>query len=496
VEAYDLEGDILIAREFYINTTVVDTKPYENLYLAARPAIHERDSFEILRQDTEVIPSELIYRPTDPYFGVAPDIRFLLANGLNPSTALAYKQNMWLNHATRRLFFGNIKTAQVLNSDNSVRYEVVYVDVIDTYENAEGVTVSKVVDSSNKITEQLTVDQSVYDASQVFITGDEATEGRDYPASLDNMRTQINNTIGVSNSNTLPAWMSSKQSTGRSLGMVYAVPLVYTVPNASNKIAYRIRDKYPNLFEQIEFLVDQYIWDCNLSSNYDQTNQRYYTSNETTFDKLSVHDYGVDVTVDFGVNQQFDSINGQTLENVIANGGIDGITYNLNGKHLVFLREDNFPVGSSPENSGWNDYPSLFDEDVFDSYTYDQMDVVPGYFEKLNGSSTQNKRAGVWKVVISSTNVVTLEFLQEIDFFSVIEITAGVSNANKLVYYDPDIKQGFAAPSYTEVPQNAENYSRTVFDGNSTRFNSYRDVYSIPDENDKYLKFPKSGVFA
>jgi hypothetical protein len=90
--------------------------------------------------------------------------------------------------------------------------------------------------------------------------------------------------------------------------------------------------------------------------------------------------------------------------------------------------------------------------------------------------------------------VVTLEFLQEIDFYTVVQITAGVTNSNRLVYYNPDIKLGFAAPAYTEVPQILENFVKTVFDGNSTRFNSYRDVYSIPDENDKYLKFPNSGV--
>jgi hypothetical protein len=46
---------------------------------------------------------------------------------------------------------------------------------------------------------------------------------------------------------------------------------------------------------------------------------------------------------------------------------------------------------------------------------------------------------------------------------------------------------------YTTVTVTASVF--TIFDGNGTRFFDYRDEYTIPESNDKYIKFTKTGVF-
>jgi hypothetical protein len=61
---------------------------------------------------------------------------------------------------------------------------------------------------------------------------------------------------------------------------------------------------------------------------------------------------------------------------------------------------------------------------------------------------------------------------------------------------DPVVKAGETVPGWTVATKAADlTGTRTTFDGNGTKFISYRDSYADPEIGDKYLKFPQRGVF-
>jgi hypothetical protein len=171
-------------RVFTIRVRERNTAPYENLYLKARLSPYQRIEFRRILQDQSVFPPELIYRNNDPWFGQANDIKTLFLPGLNPNEAETYISAMQTNHFVKRLLFGDVKTAvarqdgvfDVIESDlgnivgtynvytdvfvptnfdlefvvqsgvpsgcvvgdQHIKYEVVYLDVLDENSNDQG----------------------------------------------------------------------------------------------------------------------------------------------------------------------------------------------------------------------------------------------------------------------------------------------------------------------------------------------------------------------
>ena len=77
-----------------------------------------------------------------------------------------------------------------------------------------------------------------------------------------------------------------------------------------------------------------------------------------------------------------------------------------------------------------------------------------------------------------------------------VQINNGKTYGQTVVFYDTSIKAESTVPAYTLESAGLSNSTiQTRFDGYSTRFFNYRDSYAEPGTNDKYLKFPKYGVF-
>ncbi len=106
-----------------------------------------------------------------------------------------------------------------------------------------------------------------------------------------------------------------------------------------------------------------------------------------------------------------------------------------------------------------------------------------------------NQRGGVWRIVIND-NIVTLEFVQEIETGQKIKVLDGRTYGFSFLVYNPVLDPGQTVPSYsrwTSATTDTGNY--TIFDGNGTRFFDKRDTYTEPGVGDKYIKFPQIGVF-
>lgn len=469
VEVFDAAGDINTFKTFTIKVNLYNKIPYDNLYAEALLNRHDRTLLTELILDPTVINPDHVYRLADPNFGITNQIKLLVASGIYPASAETMQSAVTRNHYNKRVQLGDIKTARALNDDGTVRYEVVYADVSDDKQTPDGESTARSTNLGN-----------------VYISG-----GFDpviYPNSFANMREVIYDAVTQVNKNVLPDWMSSKQEDGTIPGLINAVVLAYTKPGFSKSVAYNIATADTGL-ERFDIVLDRYIWDNNMSENYNLDTQSFTASNETTFDKFANNSgFTLVATVDFAVETPFSLINGKPITEVAALGLIDGITVvsQFVNKTIIFAKQENYSILTV---DAWTDYNSKFAEDSFDSTSFDQARVVPGYFDSVN------ERPGVYKVTINTSNVVELVLQQVINTSEQVNVRIGGQKyGGNQLFLDPSVKTGNSAPDYTKLDDVLEG-QQTTFDNNGTKFFSFKDVYVVPDENDAYIKWPQLGVF-
>jgi hypothetical protein len=251
VNAYSPDGLVSVFKTFTITVNRKYNEPYNNLYIKAMPPIADRELVNQLIQNSDIIPTNKVYRFTDPNFGVAKNVVYNHAFGINAATYEEYVSSLYENHYWKNLTLGQIETAQATNSQGQVIYEVVYSRIVDDQVNSQGLSVSKEV--------TLPYPVELEDSSVITTV---------YPNSLDNMRDQVIDVVGEV-SGILPLWMTSKQTSGRVLGFVPAWVICYVKPGAANQIAYNIQTQYGVQLNRIDFEVDRYELDRLLSINWD-----------------------------------------------------------------------------------------------------------------------------------------------------------------------------------------------------------------------------------
>lgn len=232
-------GGISVFKEFVLEVNREYDSPYESLYIKALPSVDDRVFLDAFLSNVSAIPAEDLYRSEDPNFGKASSVIYTHAYGLNSSAIVDYVEAMGLNHYLKSAVLGEIKTARALNDSGNVLYEVVYSEVIDNLVNPAGESVSRRVPLRYPA---LVDGQQIYDV---------------YPNSFDNMRNQIIDNIGQLTP-ALPAWMISKQENGRILGFVRAWVIAYVNPGKGGRIAYNLRESYPEGLNRIDFAIDRY----------------------------------------------------------------------------------------------------------------------------------------------------------------------------------------------------------------------------------------------
>lgn len=447
-------------RRFSILVRGRNTRPYENLYLQAQLNSLQRLEFRDVMHNNSVFPQDLIYRGTDPWYGIADSIRTLFLPGLNPNSLSDYATALSTNHFTKRLLFSTVKTAVarqdgvynvidnesgfaigtynvytglfvptdfsmgytvIANSipsgttigDQTIKYEVLYAEVKDENSNELGQGPADTINLTGEI-------QNAYlDNGNSYVI---AT-----PNAFTNMDDMIIQHIGYQNKGALPDWMTSIQPNGVQLGFTRAVVLAYIKPGYGETVAWRFNELGYNLNE-IDFQVEQYYLDNAYSSDFNIAANTFVTSRETTFDRypgLSNHFTPVG-TVDYAVNTPFQNINERTVGEINANGGLDGITSFKDGEKLVFFEQqfsrgvisitDIYDQGWTNSTDPWDD-PDINNAD-WDYNAWDPANYVPGYNEWLasrqvdsggNVSYTAiNQRIGIWNISIGTDDYVRL----------------------------------------------------------------------------------------
>ena len=468
VEVYDTDGDISAFRTFSITVNLENAVPYDNMFAVALLPPSNRNTWRQLTNNTDLLNPDIVYRPNDPFFGIADDVRLLVAAGVQASTASEVQDAVLRNHYNKRVQLGNIKTARALDDSGNVKYEVIYAEVSDDKVTSAGISSSKSLNLGN-----------------VSISGGFAPVI--YPNSFVNMRDEVYSNLAQSNKTALPSWMSSKQADGTVLGLINAAVICYTKPGLSAAAAFNIARQFGSDLSSFDIVLDRYIWDNNTSRYYDTVSGNFTPSAETTFDKFfSNTSYTLVATVDYAVEVAFSEINGKTVSYVAALG-LDGVTSGFtSGKKLIFATQENYSV---PTDVAWTKHTSRFDEFGFDSDDFDEQYIIPGYFDSTN------ERPAVYTMTIDSSNIITLTKTTDVALNDRVDVVrGGLKYGGTSLFLDPSVKAGNSVPNYSKLSDVVDG-EQTTFDNNGTRFFKYKDTYAVPDEGDSYIKWPQMGVF-
>ena len=269
-------------KDFTLNISLPFTeKEYGNMTGHATSFIDQNVFYDIA-QDPNINSQEYVYRPEDPTFGMRNKAEMLLLAGLEAQTLTAFQQQMEQNHAPKTLYFGDIKTAEA-KEDGVVKYEVVYVEMIDNMVNSKGESVASSIKLRDAIAKPMlgprasstnaTTDYQEYeittDGGLSFSTAGSKVRYANqlsadlgffthlYPNAVANMRSRMKS-LGNKEYTYLPLWMRTTQSdTLAPLGYVMAVPICYCKPGTSGTLKKRIEDKNIE-FKNIQFTIDRY----------------------------------------------------------------------------------------------------------------------------------------------------------------------------------------------------------------------------------------------
>lgn len=475
VEAYDAAGLISTYKEFSIKVVRKYKEPYENMYLQAMPSLANRDMIGSMLQNEDVIPYSLLYRPLDPYFGRAVRVETLFLHGLRPSTSREYAESLFRNAYEKKLWLGSIKTARALDKYGKIVYEVVYSTLVDDLMTIAGESTGKM--------QMLPFHVDTTDGPTHWV----------YPNSILNMQKQMSETIEQIAPSALPLWMTSKQASGVVLGYTPAWVICYTKPNESEKIAYRLRQKYSQELNKIYFTVNRLVSDMTLSEHYDKAMDHWERGQMITFDR-SDRPSGISfaMQVDFATDMPFAALNSKTPAQIFAAGGIDGVFTEYAGRTIIFLNQEHYEDWNMTINDGWVDYNSAMDEtgQGYDTHNFDEYTVIPD--DGLHGQGITNLRLGVFRFV-KENGIYHLEHVRNFDTTDYVQILYGKSYVNNefFIPHAPAPGQMLITWRHVQHTQRKE----TTFDASGTRFIEPVDMYSgNKNSKMKYIPFPKHNI--
>lgn len=489
VEAYSLDGKISVIKTFTIRVDRVYDAPYENLFIRAMPPPESRLVLDSLLQNSTVFPSDKIYRYIDPFFGVAKSVTYWHCYGLTASTLDEYVTALKLNHYDKQLTLGAIKTARAVDADGNVIYEVVYSEIVDDLVNNEG-------ESINKVT------RLAYPPLNGSVPSNSILV---YPNSLDNMRTQVIDTIGQE-SNLLPTWMLSTQSDGSVLGFTEAWVIAYTNPGESGKIAYDVQQFLSSTnfaLNQIDFEADRYELDRTMDYYWSPVTDTWTPPPQiTTFDVyLKPPELVFKGWVDYGSNLSYFDIQYRSISYINSIGGIDGvINENINGKRMIFARQENYVDPTNAIIPGplslpqaWTDYYSPFDSAPFDSTVVDPTRIIPGQFEAMLNPSLTNERMGIYEITVIEDQVI-LTLVETTTTYDYVIVRTGQSFNNSSVYYPPAPGPNLTQFSWLPIP--IVDPGATTFDQDSMQFVDPEIEWDeiVAGVNDAYILYPRPDV--
>ena len=283
VTVSDQYQSLATSKEFTIDIDIPFTQTEYGNMTGHATSLIDQNIFYNIAQDNSINGPEYIYRPEDSNFGMKLKPDMLMLSGLEAQTLTAFQQQMEQNHAPKKLYFGDLKTA-IAKEGTTTKYEVVYIEVKDNMVNNDGTSVASSINLRNTISKPILGPRaSSMNATADYVDYEVTTDGglsfstsgskvryanqlsadlgfieTVYPNAVANMRSRMKS-LGHKEYDYLPLWMKTTQAGALApLGYVMAVPICYCKPGTSALVKKRIEDK--NLkFKNISFIIDRYI---------------------------------------------------------------------------------------------------------------------------------------------------------------------------------------------------------------------------------------------
>ena len=261
-------------REFKLTIEQRFEKPVETIYFKAAPNLDGRRIINSLLKNNSLIPTEILYRPTDSNFGKATSVRINHQYGIVASPTLQYLEAIPNNHYKQKFTFGDIKTAVARDSNGEVIYEVVYSQLIDPAVNENGVSIPMNIAWPQDIGLRY---GDWYDSRTDKFTSSELAHtsfSPGYvkllsPVSLENMRKEIESNMEYDyDQSLLPKWMTSQQLDGNTLGLTSAWVICHTLPGYSETVKNKINSDWGHYLSEIDFEIDRFIVDRKMTFNW------------------------------------------------------------------------------------------------------------------------------------------------------------------------------------------------------------------------------------
>lgn len=481
ITAKSVSNAVSVFRRFTVKVDRYFNKPYQRLYIKCMPPENDRQLIDQLIQNQDIIPNNLVYRSDDPNFGVASDVVYDHAYGLDPDSLETYVNSLELNHYWKNLTLGEIQTARALDANGNELYEVVYSKIIDNLVNNEGISVGK------EVTLPYPINQG--DSTEISVV---------YPNSLDNMRDQVVSEVGQISpplTPALPIWMTSQQSNGRVLGFTPAWVIAYVLPGQAARVAYNIRERFGDQLNKIDFKVDRYELDRSQSYLWNTTTQNWdYPSVDgpeaTTFDLNASYLYQ-DNLVNLGTTGEVSVLKTYTADGSTTDWGYEASS--TSAKVVVTVDDAVIPYWSnSAVGLSWVlNYPNGRPKYNIQLWNSEQSYgtgavVVSGnqYYVSLRDvpAGTELSRIYYWQAITAPNEVIIYDVPSASAVFSGNAVSA---NSSVKIYQMVNIDV---------LDPNSIPRAPTVFDGGSTTFTSPADRWTNTDEYDRYLLFPKINI--
>ena len=495
VSASDADGLIYGQKEFSIDVIQRDKRPYENLYITVMPDRSGRTIYNNLINNTDIIPTEYLYRPYDPWFGTNILRRVLFSSGLNPDEINDYINAISLNHYWKKINFGNLRTARAVDDNFNPLYEVIYLELVDDQANSLGLGPNVNVEWPENNSGITTV----------------------HPNSFPNMLQRLSNNIGFQDRSILPRWMTSRQSDGTVLGFTRALVLCYTIPNYSTEVAFRIASAQPN-FNLIDFTIDRYDYDSILSDNFIKTpvtgtgnitantESNSVTGSSTIFSNelqvgstVFVNNTAIGNVANIASNTSITlyanaSANVANLSYTYSNSFIV-VNYTVGTGNITANTASNIVTGNSANISGTGTISgNTGNATIIGTGTAFSSELKVGTNLYVSGNTV-----GVIKSIISATNL-ALEVPLTSNITSSAYTAQGVSTLfiTELHVGDVLIDSGNVVIGTVDLISNNTSLTLTTNASanvsNDTYSHTTRDPYTTPGQGDKYIKFPQFGV--
>lgn len=238
VAAVDVYGTTSTTTSVSITVNQNTSTEFTRIY--ARPFLHPtvRKEFADFINDPLIIDPESIYRPLDPNFGLQSSMKLFLSFGVEKLSATEYYSILSRNFYKRKFVLGPPQFAQSIEPGNQIKYEVVYVEVLDKYSL-----------NSQTIPSEIVINSKTY-----------------YPAGIANMRERISSQADTTDLLD-PKFMRIRNPDSTiSKKFMKVIPLCYVLPGKGKGIVKKIKASGFK-FNMIDFEIDRLVVESSIGNN-------------------------------------------------------------------------------------------------------------------------------------------------------------------------------------------------------------------------------------